>query len=47
MELPKGKIGYPSWSADGKKFAFTETLDTGIGLWIADAFTGKLVKFRA
>lgn len=44
VPLPKGKIGFPSWSADGKRFAFTETRDDGIRLWIVDAFTGKAVE---
>jgi len=41
VTLPKGKIGGPNWSADGKRFAFAETRDDGIRLWIVDAFTGQ------
>jgi len=44
VTLPKGKIGYPSWSADGKQFAFTESRDDGIVLWIVDASSGKAVE---
>jgi dipeptidyl aminopeptidase/acylaminoacyl peptidase len=39
VELPAGKVGFPNWSGDGKKFAFTVTTETGIGLWIADPAT--------
>lgn len=42
VELPKGKIGSPTWSGDGRQFAFTETLDTAIALWIGNASTGKV-----
>jgi dipeptidyl aminopeptidase/acylaminoacyl peptidase len=33
-------LGMPDWSPDGSHFAFTNTLDTGIELWIGDAQTG-------
>ena len=35
------KIGPPQWSADGKRFAFMETLEDGIALWVVDAATAK------
>ena len=44
VELPKGKAGAPSWSGDGKHFAIAITTESGIGLWIADAATGKLAQ---
>jgi dipeptidyl aminopeptidase/acylaminoacyl peptidase len=33
-------LGMPSWSPDGKQFVFTNTTNSGIELWIADASTG-------
>jgi dipeptidyl aminopeptidase/acylaminoacyl peptidase len=41
IALPNGKIGHVRWSPDGRHFAFTETTDKGIALWIADVETGK------
>ncbi|MBI1747721.1 MAG: S9 family peptidase [Acidobacteria bacterium] len=32
--------GFPTWSADGKRFAFTNTTPRGIELWIAETATG-------
>lgn len=41
VELPEGsRIGLPSWSFDGTKFAFTRDLDDGVELWVGDAETG-------
>jgi dipeptidyl aminopeptidase/acylaminoacyl peptidase len=35
--LPEERgLGYPVWSNDGKKFAFTNTTERGIELWICD-----------
>lgn len=34
---PGASIGFPSWSADGQRFAFTVTTDDRIELWLADA----------
>ncbi len=34
-------VGYPSWSPDGSRIAFTLTTDTGIELWGAEASSGK------
>ncbi len=37
VKLPPGMfLGAPRWSPDGKKFAFTNTTQTGIELWIGD-----------
>jgi dipeptidyl aminopeptidase/acylaminoacyl peptidase len=36
----KARLGFPSWSPDGKQFVFTQTTPTGIELWIGDAATG-------
>lgn len=42
VDLPPGaKIGLPSWSHDGKKFAFARDLEDGVELWVADAVTGQ------
>ena len=38
---PNGKFGAPVWSPDGKQFAFTNTVATGIQLWIGSASTGQ------
>ena len=43
VELPPGRVSHPLWSADGKRFALKVTTEKGIGLWVADAATGKLV----
>ena len=32
----------PSWAADGKHFAFTNTTDNGVELWVGDAATGEI-----
>ncbi len=41
LNLPNhGKIGYPTWSPDGKRFALTVTTPKGIELWVADLKTG-------
>ena len=34
-------IGFPTWSPDGKRFAFTVTLDNGVELWCCDGMTGS------
>lgn len=39
---PNAKAGRPRWSTDGKQFAFTNTLPTGIELWIGDTSTAKI-----
>ncbi len=34
-------VGWPSWSPDGQRFAFDNTTDTQVELWIADASDGS------
>ncbi len=38
------KFGFPVWSVDGKKFAFTNTKEFTIELWICDILTLKAQK---
>lgn len=41
IALPAGAaLSMPEWSPDGSHFAFTNTLDNGIELWIANTETG-------
>jgi dipeptidyl aminopeptidase/acylaminoacyl peptidase len=41
IETPAGmEIADPRWSADGSMIAFTQVLDDGIVLWVADPATG-------
>ncbi len=48
IALPAGaKISAPSWSADGKRFAFTNTTNSTIELWVGDASDGKVRKLKA
>lgn len=43
LQVPSGAVlGYPLWSADGSRFAFTVTLDEGIELWIGDPARGQV-----
>jgi dipeptidyl aminopeptidase/acylaminoacyl peptidase len=45
IALPEnGCPGIPQWSADGKHFAFTNTAEDCVELWIADAKTGATHK---
>jgi dipeptidyl aminopeptidase/acylaminoacyl peptidase len=37
----EAKLGAPIWSPDGKQFAFTNTTDHGIELWIGSSVTGQ------
>ena len=39
---PNVRLTQPSWSADGKHFAFTNTTATGIDLWVGNAMTGAV-----
>jgi dipeptidyl aminopeptidase/acylaminoacyl peptidase len=40
--LPPGAaLGAPSWSADGKQFAFANTVSNGIDLWVWSQATGR------
>ena len=42
VELPAdSNVGFPTWSPDGARFAFTITKPDGIELWVAEAATGK------
>jgi dipeptidyl aminopeptidase/acylaminoacyl peptidase len=45
--LPQGaKVGFPVWSADGKRFAFTNTNASGIELWSGDATSSRVWKLK-
>jgi dipeptidyl aminopeptidase/acylaminoacyl peptidase len=47
VTLPAGAhAGAPSWSADGRRFVFTNTTPTGIELWTGDAATGRVARLR-
>ena len=47
VELPVGaQAGFPVWSADGRRFAFTNTTPTGIELWAGDPATGRAWKLK-
>ncbi len=40
--LPEGaRIGWPTWSHDGKRFAFARDLADGVELWVGEAATGS------
>jgi dipeptidyl aminopeptidase/acylaminoacyl peptidase len=42
VELPKGACpDWPSWSADGTRFAFDNTTTDKVELWVGDTNTGK------
>ena len=43
VQLPAGACpGMPSWSPDGLRFAFDNTTDTGVELWVGEAATGMV-----
>src|SRR5678815_5528696 len=43
IQLPPGAgLGMAEWSPDGKHFAFTNTLENGIELWVGSAATGAV-----
>lgn len=44
VELPKGKVGSPDWSPNGKRIAVTVTTDDAIELWVGDVADAKLKK---
>lgn len=47
IALPPGaKISAPQWSADGKQFAFANTISTGVELWVGDGTNGKIRKLK-
>jgi dipeptidyl aminopeptidase/acylaminoacyl peptidase len=39
---PNARLGSPQWSPDAAQLAFTNTVDTGVELWIADARSGQV-----
>src|SRR5262245_222974 len=41
------KVSMPAWSPDGKQFAFTNTIPTGIELWVGDVATAKVRKLSS
>ena len=41
IAAPPGGIGFPTWSSDGRRIAFTVTGDSMIGLWTVDAATAQ------
>jgi dipeptidyl aminopeptidase/acylaminoacyl peptidase len=47
IELPPGaQVGFPQWSPDGRRFAFTNTVANGIELWVGDSATGRATKLK-
>ncbi len=41
IHVPKAAyLGFPQWAPDGKHFAFTNTTQSGIELWVVDVRTG-------
>jgi len=40
------QVGFPSWSADGKRFAFYNITPGGLELWTAETATGKAAKIK-
>ena len=47
VELPAGaQAGAPVWSADGRRFAFTNTTQGGIELWAGDAASARVRKLK-
>ncbi|WP_024870217.1 prolyl oligopeptidase family serine peptidase [Pseudoxanthomonas suwonensis] len=43
VQLPEGACpGVPSWSPDGRSFAFDNTTDRGVELWVGDATDGRV-----
>ena len=39
---PDANVGFPDWSPDGSRFAFTLTWPDGIELWVGEAATGEI-----
>ncbi|HEX7315326.1 MAG TPA: hypothetical protein VF297_15480 [Pyrinomonadaceae bacterium] len=47
VELPAGaQASFPVWSADGRRFAFTNTTPSGIELWAGDAAAARVWKLK-
>lgn len=43
VELPAGAcVGWPRWSPDGRRFAFDNTTDSTVELWLGDASDGSI-----
>ena len=43
VALPEGaRPGIPRWSPDGRHFAFLNTLENGIELWVGETATGRI-----
>jgi dipeptidyl aminopeptidase/acylaminoacyl peptidase len=40
--LPKGRLGFPSWSPDGRHFAFMVTEPDHIELWVGDVAAARV-----
>ena len=46
VDIPDGvRLGFPRWSPDGSKFAFTVTNDDGVWLCVGDTATGDFSSF--
>ncbi|HXJ71405.1 MAG TPA: S9 family peptidase, partial [Candidatus Dormibacteraeota bacterium] len=42
IQLPEGaRIGFPSWSPDGQRCAFTRDVASGVELWVAELTRGE------
>src|SRR5690606_37814361 len=41
------RIDDPQWSPDGTKLAFTNTVETGIELWVVEAGSGRIRRLTA
>ncbi|HYG12462.1 MAG TPA: prolyl oligopeptidase family serine peptidase, partial [Pyrinomonadaceae bacterium] len=47
VALPPGaRVGFPQWSPDGKRFAFTNTVANGIELWVGDVASGRVTQIK-
>ncbi|HEX7955352.1 MAG TPA: prolyl oligopeptidase family serine peptidase, partial [Pyrinomonadaceae bacterium] len=47
VELPQGAhVGLPVWSADGRRFAFTNTTDAGVELWAGEAASARASRLK-
>jgi dipeptidyl aminopeptidase/acylaminoacyl peptidase len=45
IALPSGaRVGFPQWSADGKRFAFTNVVRDAVELWLGEVAGGKAHK---
>lgn len=39
-----GRLGFPMWSPDGRRVAFSHTTQNAMDLWVADAATGQSLR---